>query len=92
LLNSGGYGTNGAKGGNAGKVLITVNEDDLDLLVPIFWDVRGGKGGASGTHGDPGDGGLAAREGMVLHGTLSISSAAIRGLETFLHKILHKWC
>jgi hypothetical protein len=55
---SGGYGTNGANGGNAGSVFITVNEDDLDLLLPMFWDIRGGKGGQSGSHGNPGDGGI----------------------------------
>lgn len=60
---SGGQGSNGANGGKAGKVLITINEDDLDLLIPVYWDIRGGKGGESGAHGDPGDGGLGGDPG-----------------------------
>lgn len=61
--NSGGSGTNGANGGKAGNVFISVDEKDMDLLLPVYWDIRGGKGGASGTHGDPGDGGVGGNGG-----------------------------
>ena len=44
LETSGGYGTNGANGGKAGNVLISVDEDDMDLLLPVYWDIRGGMG------------------------------------------------
>ncbi|KAF4635875.1 hypothetical protein G7Y89_g2200 [Cudoniella acicularis] len=60
---NGGYGSNGANGGNAGKVLIAINEDDLDFLLPVYWDIRGGKGGQSSSHEDPGDGGLGGDPG-----------------------------
>lgn len=62
-MNSGGYGSNGADGAPAGNVLITVAEDDTDLLIPLEYDVRGGAGGVSGQHGEPGDGGVGGRGG-----------------------------
>lgn len=34
-----------------------------DLLVPVQWDISGGRGGLSGSHGDPGDGGLGGEGG-----------------------------
>jgi hypothetical protein len=60
---SAGAGTNGANGGAAGNVFISVAEHDLDTLVGVTWDVTGGKGGLSGTHGTPGDGGQGGRGG-----------------------------
>jgi hypothetical protein len=66
MLNSGGYGSNGADGAAAGNIFITVHDDDTDLLVPLEYDVRGGAGGASGQHGEPGDGGVGGRGGQSL--------------------------
>lgn len=60
---SAGYGSNGANGGNAGSVFVTVHEDDLDLLAAVRWDISGGKGGLSGTHGEPGNGGVGGEGG-----------------------------
>ncbi|OCT46898.1 hypothetical protein CLCR_02237 [Cladophialophora carrionii] len=59
----GGYGTDGANGGKAGNVFIQLAEEDMDLLLPVYWDIRGGKGGGSGTHGNPGDGGIGGQGG-----------------------------
>ena len=55
--NSGGYGTDGADGGNGGTVFVRVKEQDAHLLLAVDWDIDGGKGGNSGAHGNPGDGG-----------------------------------
>lgn len=56
-LTSGGRGTSGANGGQGGSANVTVNEEDLDTLIGLQWDIRGGKGGLPGQHGTPGDGG-----------------------------------
>lgn len=63
MLSSGGYGTDGAAGGKAGSVFIELDEEDMDLLLPVYWDIRGGRGGGSGTHGEPGDGGIGGQGG-----------------------------
>lgn len=39
-------------------MFITLREEDSDCLVPVEYDIRGGKGGMSGTHGEPGEGGI----------------------------------
>jgi hypothetical protein len=63
ISNSGGYGTDGASGGKSGNIFIELDEADMDLMLPVFWDIRGGKGGGSGTHGEPGDGGIGGQGG-----------------------------
>lgn len=32
-------------------------EEDLDTLISLEWDIRGGKGGVPGAHGQGGEGG-----------------------------------
>ncbi|KAK3991425.1 hypothetical protein QBC44DRAFT_341024 [Cladorrhinum sp. PSN332] len=59
----GGRGTSGAAGGQGGSANVTVNEADLDTLIGLQWDIRGGKGGASGQHGAAGDGGSGGNGG-----------------------------
>ncbi|KAK4176545.1 hypothetical protein QBC36DRAFT_301015 [Triangularia setosa] len=53
----GGRGTSGANGGAGGHAHVTVNEEDLDTLIGVEWDVRGGNGGFVGEHGAGGAGG-----------------------------------
>ncbi|KAF2493297.1 hypothetical protein BU16DRAFT_563460 [Lophium mytilinum] len=65
---NGGYGTDGANGADAGNMFITVAEDDLDTLSSVFWELNGGKGGLSGTHGQPGEVELAAKEALEADG------------------------
>ncbi|KAF3934748.1 hypothetical protein ABW20_dc0107497 [Dactylellina cionopaga] len=54
---NGGNGTSGASGGSGGYIEIEVEEDDMELLIPIQWDVRGGIGGKAGANGTGGGGG-----------------------------------
>ncbi|KAF3116228.1 hypothetical protein TWF103_009451 [Orbilia oligospora] len=54
---NGGNGTSGGNGGSGAYIEIEVEEDDMDLLIPIHWDVRGGIGGNAGTNGFGGRGG-----------------------------------
>ncbi|KAK6334530.1 hypothetical protein TWF730_003744 [Orbilia blumenaviensis] len=54
---NGGNGTSGGNGGSGAYIEIEVEEDDMDLLLPIHWDVRGGLGGNAGTNGSGGRGG-----------------------------------
>ncbi|KAK4449879.1 hypothetical protein QBC34DRAFT_462541 [Podospora aff. communis PSN243] len=60
---NGGYGSSGADGGAGGNIYVTVREQDADLLLPLMFNVRGGKGGPSGQHGRPGAGGKGGRGG-----------------------------
>ncbi|KAK0669848.1 hypothetical protein QBC41DRAFT_346031 [Cercophora samala] len=53
----GGRGTSGANGGAGGHAHVMVNEEDLDTLIGVEWDVRGGNGGFVGEHGAGGAGG-----------------------------------
>ncbi|KAK0615131.1 hypothetical protein B0T17DRAFT_657375 [Bombardia bombarda] len=59
----GGRGTSGAAGGPGGRAFVTVRENDLDTLIGLNWDLRGGKGGQPGEHGDGGNGGAGGRGG-----------------------------
>ncbi|KAK6519182.1 hypothetical protein TWF281_003871 [Arthrobotrys megalospora] len=60
---NGGNGTSGGNGGSGAYIEIEVEEDDMDLLVPIHWDVRGGIGGNAGSNGRGGVGGRPGRGG-----------------------------
>jgi hypothetical protein len=64
-----GFGTSGADAGAGGNITISVHEDDLDLLVGISWNIRGGQGGNSGQHGMPGDGGFGGQGGSAIRWT-----------------------
>ncbi|KAK4184428.1 hypothetical protein QBC35DRAFT_505972 [Podospora australis] len=68
----GGRGTSGANGGPGGSAHVTVNEEDLDTLIGLQWDVRGGLGGAPGDHGDGGDGGHGGAGGASCSWTESV--------------------
>ncbi|KAK4165576.1 hypothetical protein QBC43DRAFT_315491 [Cladorrhinum sp. PSN259] len=59
----GGRGTSGAAGGQGGSANVTVSEEDLDTLLGLQWDIRGGKGGVPGQHGASGDGGSGGNGG-----------------------------
>ncbi|KAI9711435.1 MAG: hypothetical protein M1812_007180 [Candelaria pacifica] len=60
---SAGQGSNGANGGDGGTIEISVDEDNLHLLLAVDLDVRGGEGGAPGFHGQPGQGGQGGNGG-----------------------------
>ncbi|KAK6525330.1 hypothetical protein TWF694_005473 [Orbilia ellipsospora] len=71
---NGGNGTSGGSGGSGAYIEIEVEEDDMDLLVPIHWDVRGGKGGVAGANGSGGKGGAGGYGGKG-YGPRGISGA-----------------
>lgn len=54
---NGGFGSDGANGGDGGIVNITVDDDKLDLLLAVGWNIQGGVGGEPGQHGNGGNGG-----------------------------------
>lgn len=57
LLRSAGRGTNGGNGGNGGNIFTTVHDDELDLLLAVECNVKGGTQGRAAKHGVPGKGG-----------------------------------
>jgi hypothetical protein len=76
-LHSGGYGTNGANGGRGGDVFTTVSEDELDLLLAVGFNVKGGSGGDAGRHGVPGRGGPGGLGGAKFSGYSYVTASAL---------------
>ncbi|KAI0542648.1 hypothetical protein GGR58DRAFT_509987 [Xylaria digitata] len=60
---SAGHGGNGGDGGDGGTIEIVLHEDQAHLLIPVKWDLSGGKGGRPGKHGQPGRGGRGGKGG-----------------------------
>jgi len=61
---SAGSGTDGANGGNGGRIQIKLTEENTYLLLATSWDVKGGNGGRAGEHGKPGSGGKGGQGGQ----------------------------